>query len=773
MFEARTFRILRAVTLIVVICFSEPPARAKYGGGTGEPNDPYLIYTAEQMNTIGAESGDWDKHFKLMADIDLIGYSGTSFNIIGSDWNNAFSGVFDGRGHKIANFTWDGVYRNYIGLFGCVKGAEVKGLGLESVYINAPGCDNVGGLMGNSNWFCTISNCYVTGSVTGRDKVGMLVGYNMAAISNSYSQGSVSGSECVGGLAGDNAGGAIINCYSSSLVSGYSKVGGLLGAGGGVTNSFWDIEISGRLTSAGGAGKTTSQMKAADTFLGWAGCDSESVWSLDEGNDYPRLVWEEKPGQPLSQLKLSDFLEGAGTQDEPYLISTGQQLNLIGLFTCEWDKYYELVNDVNLADYRDTEFSIIGTHWSHTFNGVLDGQGHKITNFSWRGADQHYIGLIGYLDGEIKYLGLEAVEIDAPGCDSVGGLVAVNRGVISNCYVTGNILGNRHVGGLAGYNDTLQRDGETGVIRNCHTTGSVSGRGSVGGLVGANNDQSIISNSYSQSNISGAYQVGGLAGSNNNESTVSDSYATGSVTGSSYVGGLAGSNDNASTICDSYATGSVSGDNTIGGLVGESNNRSTIYNSYASASVIGSGDYIGGLVGICYDSSISNSCSKGSVSGNNEVGGLVGNGFDCTVLNSYSQGSVDANECVGGLVGSLKGMISRSYSSGFVSGNEDVGGLTGGCSELSIISDSFWDVQSSGQNSMCGRPNSIWCIDYYGKTTAEMQTADTFLDAGWDFMDETENGSSDIWWISEGDGYPRLWWELPDDEFTVDTGSTL
>jgi len=40
-----------------------------------------------------------------------------------------------------------------------------------------------------------------------------------------------------------------------------------------------------------------------------------------------------------------------------------------------------------------------------------------------------------------------------------------------------------------------------------------------------------------------------------------------------------------------------------------------------------------------------------------------------------------------------------------------------------------------------------------------MQTAGTFLNAGWDFVDETENGSEDIWKISEGRDYPRLWWE--------------
>ena len=44
-------------------------------------------------------------------------------------------------------------------------------------------------------------------------------------------------------------------------------------------------------------------------------------------------------------------------------------------------------------------------------------------------------------------------------------------------------------------------------------------------------------------------------------------------------------------------------------------------------------------------------------------------------------------------------------------------------------------------------------------TTAQMQAADTFLSAGWDFVDETDNGVEDIWWILEAQDYPRLWWE--------------
>ena len=69
--------------------------------------------------------------------------------------------------------------------------------------------------------------------------------------------------------------------------------------------------------------------------------------------------------------------------------------------------------------------------------------------------------------------------------------------------------------------------------------------------------------------------------------------------------------------------------------------------------------------------------------------------------------------------------------------------------------DCFWDTQTSKQTTSSGGGT--------GKTTAEMQTAKTFLDAGWDFVGETTNGTEDIWWILEGKDYPRLWWEAGDE----------
>jgi len=78
---------LRAIPLLIAVCFISFPVhpsqqcccgeliQAKYGGGAGEPNEPYLTYTAGQMNAVSAEPNNRDKHFKLIADIDLSDYS--------------------------------------------------------------------------------------------------------------------------------------------------------------------------------------------------------------------------------------------------------------------------------------------------------------------------------------------------------------------------------------------------------------------------------------------------------------------------------------------------------------------------------------------------------------------------------------------------------------------------------------------------------------------------------------------------------------------------
>jgi len=106
-------------------------------------------------------------------------------------------------------------------------------------------------------------------------------------------------------------------------------------------------------------------------------------------------------------------------------------------------------------------------------------------------------------------------------------------------------------------------------------------------------------------------------------------------------------------------------------------------------------------------------------------------------------------------VGHNQSVILHCYATGAVSGTRDVGGLVGYHWSGEVIA-SFWDAETTGQVESRGG---------IGLTTAEMMTASTFLEAGWDFVGEDENGTEEIWWILEGEGYPRLWWEAAGAEY--------
>ncbi len=219
--------------------------------GSGTEGDPYQISSAADMNEIGADPNYWDAHFLLMDDIDLSGYTGTAFHIIGNDSNN-FTGVFDGNDHFISNFTYSTPGADDIGLFGYVgTGGEIKDLSLLNINVDAGTGLFVGGLVGwNENGI--ISNCCATGTVTGDSRIGGLVGYNSGTVSNCYATGEVSGDEHVGGLVGCQDFGKILSCYATGSVTGGDSVGGLVGFSvGAVSNSYATGPVTGG-DSAGG-----------------------------------------------------------------------------------------------------------------------------------------------------------------------------------------------------------------------------------------------------------------------------------------------------------------------------------------------------------------------------------------------------------------------------------------------------------------------------------------------------------------------------------------
>ena len=303
----------------------------------------------------------------------------------------------------------------------------------------------------------------------------------------------------------------------------------------------------------------------------------------------------------LPGIGLAKYSGGTGEPNNPYLIATPNDMNEIGTHPEDWGSYFILVNDVNLANYTETEFNLIGVwvekHDSNNkpFTGVFDGNDHTISNFTYKSNDANCIGLFVYVDQDavIKDLTLIDPNIHTGAWWCAGVIIGyLQGGTIQGCGVEGgSIFGAECVGGLLGRNQ--------GMVLDCYVTGIVSrGNYSIGGFVGYN-WFGTISNCFAIATVTGdIHHAGGLAGSN--RGTISNSWATGTVTGNKIVGGLAGDNSVlGGNISNCYATCTVDGIEEVGGLLGENDGGTSTSNCYAAGTVQGD-VLVGGLVGHGY-----------------------------------------------------------------------------------------------------------------------------------------------------------------------------
>ncbi|HNS20824.1 MAG TPA: discoidin domain-containing protein [Sedimentisphaerales bacterium] len=802
MITPRRFRTYATAIVLALAIVSTAPA--KYSGGTGEPNDPYQIATAADLIAFGETPEDYDKHFLLTADIDLDPNlpGGKVFDkaVIAPDvdpcdvdrWTEGpiftgalFTGVLDCRGHTISHLTIAG--GSYLGLFGQLGyGARVTDLGVVDADITGSGTE-IGALAG-ANVGGSVTRCYSSGIVRGASNVGGMVGlesnpywgWGWRTIMDCYSSAAVFASAAnAGGLVGRSDGGTILRCYSTGPVAAASGAGGLVGGewySGSVADCFWDIETSGQAWSAGGAGLTTEQMQTLATFAEWGICEGAGVWTIDEGKDYPRLSWEWKAGRPI-ETYLEEFLTGDGTPENPYLIYTIEDVNTIGKFPCEHDKEFRLmflpgtgteddpyvIRDANDLDLllqcpheRDKNFSL----------GFLPGKGTADDPYVIRNAEDLDLLLrcpheqdkqfrLGFLPGT----GTADDPYVIRNTEDLGLLIRcpheqdkqfrlgflAGRGTPENPYelhaahevdLVGRCPYERgeHFVLLADI-DLSGFDGKAG-RPTMHTIASFAG-------VFDGNRHTISHLTIRSGNYPGLF--GQLqSGAEVRDLGVVDVNIIGS---GSYTGALAGGNEGSVIRC--YSTGSVSGSERIGGLVGS--NHGSLIQCHSTTSVAGT-SCVGGLAG--WNSGAMTECySHGAATGSWSVGGLVGSNYG-SLTQCYSTGAAigaaTAGLTVGGLVGYDEGVLTQCYSAGPVRGRDGyVGGLVGfgGWSVLQC----FWDTQTSGQ--AAGYAGT-------GKTTVEMKTGKTFLEAGWDFVGETANGTEDLWWIEEGIDYPRLVWDL-------------
>ena len=219
----------------------------------------YTVYNADGLMNVAelVNGGKTDINITLTADIDLTGKDWTP---IGTDYDNSYTGTFDGGGHTITGLT---VTTNdkYAGLFGYLGNfnngaATVKNVVMEGIQIT---CNHrlgyAGGVAGYS--WGTIENCSVSGSISGTVSVGGVVGVQRDhPITGCSSSATVKGTINVGGVAGQTIFGATLTaCYATGNViieiapTQNISGGGLVGFNDGI--SLLSCYATGNVTSTG------------------------------------------------------------------------------------------------------------------------------------------------------------------------------------------------------------------------------------------------------------------------------------------------------------------------------------------------------------------------------------------------------------------------------------------------------------------------------------------------------------------------------------------
>ena len=264
-----------------------------YGNVTGNKFDTGgLIGTVRTGTTVSNCSA----HGKTNSTMSYAG------GLVGTNWGAIIdSHAYGDTGEGAAN-AWVGGFVGHNVGSGMIQNSSAHG--------DVFGGANVGGFVGQN--LGLIERSYCDGAVSASSSnIGGFVGQNGMSvqdgdINDCYSRGSVTGDYMVGGFAGNHTytGSTLTHVYSTGSVTANTRAGGLVGEvfDCTVSDSFWDTETSGWMTSAGGTGKTTAEMMTLSTFTNW---DFATVWGIYEANTYPFLRAFGIPPEPEADLEIT------------------------------------------------------------------------------------------------------------------------------------------------------------------------------------------------------------------------------------------------------------------------------------------------------------------------------------------------------------------------------------------------------------------------------------------------------------------------------------
>ena len=466
--------------------------------GAGTKGSPYLITTPEQLDLLAKMVNGTDgytaknfsgTHFKLGNNIEYTGDS-ENYTAIGSG-SNPFNGTFNGDGKVVSGIRINQGGTDYHGLFGHV---------------------------GSSG---TVKNVILADAViTGGSNTGAVVGNNAGTLSANYYH------DCTVNNQTTNIGTSSGDCNGTRSVHALTLPAD-------VTTSGESVEI----------GSNTYYASNTAVTLGYSQAVAQQItYHYNDGSDHD--ITGNTFTMPASDVTISVTFttawSGGGSSDNPYLIITTDQLDLLAKmvngtngYTANIfrDTYFRLDNDItythttewNDANSIEDNFTAIGKY-HHSFGGVFDGGDHTISGIRiyMSGSDDvdNLQGLFGKtFDGTVKNVTLTDARIT--GYKEVGGIIGEkNYGLVENCHVTNTVAihavvnNSRLHGGIVGYSI----NGSNNKIRRCTSAATISIADGLsecdnnGGIVGQQDKGTIENCLASGANVSGNSNVGAIVG---------------------------------------------------------------------------------------------------------------------------------------------------------------------------------------------------------------------------------------------------------------------
>ena len=558
--------------------------------GEGTAEKPFQITSYDDLKNVGKHEFGLDAHYELQgfyasesATDNCVDGVCAGFEPIGG--TEGFSGTFTGNRAGIFNLTINRPDEDYVGLFTKLNpGAKVSGIGLaQSTIVGRNYVGSIAGLdkgadlerVGAEKDLVVRGNNYVgmvvgakeggsakynhvNGTVEGNDYVGSFAGSSKnASYTDNLSWASVQGNANVGGFVGIDSASAYTNIYSVSHVLGNANVGNLAGASEKSTykSVYYDGEVWQFDNSSVGKSLTTAEMLDSASYEGW---EFGTVWLKHAADAYPILAWTDgvKLIYPVRTHDVKFQMEGSGTEEDPFLVKTYDDLKAIGYGKYKLSAVYRLANDIDasassnelyyvdsashpqlnfangfpsIGKYRENSKGLFGGSYEHgtdtTFTGKFHGNGHVIYDLSTSTHQAyHNSGFFLAIDSSAIVDSLEIRFVEFSGVTA--GLAYVNRGTIDNVNVKCDNL-EADVGLVYRNEGTIRQSSFEGFFGGYGIYGRFGPRG--GGLVYIN--EGTISECYVNADVERdmPYVIAGFAVENHG--IIENSFSMGDVLG--------------------------------------------------------------------------------------------------------------------------------------------------------------------------------------------------------------------------------------------------